>query len=210
MSDTPILRPDHGCLFDVASEQSGYFTVDQAHTCNFTWRALLYHTRGGRFRHIRRGLYRLRDFPPSPHEEVVAAWLAVDRDTAVISHESALDLLDLADVIPNAIHLTVPRSRRGLAIPPGACVHTASEPPQPNEVVTIDGVRVTAAARTIVDVTAADLAPDQVELAIANALSRGVATEDELTAQAGRRGDRVADQIDRALRKVRLGAVRAH
>ncbi|HEY8742110.1 MAG TPA: hypothetical protein VIU62_03370 [Chloroflexota bacterium] len=36
MSDTLNARPDHGRLFDIASEQSGFFTADQAHTCNFT------------------------------------------------------------------------------------------------------------------------------------------------------------------------------
>ena len=206
MSDTVNARPNHGCLFDIASEQSGFFTVDQAHTCNFTWRTLLYHTHRGRFRHIRRGLYRLRDFPLSPHEDIVAAWLAAGRDASVISHESALDLLELADVIPNAIHLTVPRSRRGLTVPSGTRVHTSGKPLLPDEVITIDGIRVTTAARTIVDVTEADLAPDQVELAIANALSRGIATPDELAEQAARRGRRVAEEIKRVLRMAKQQA----
>ena len=48
----------------------------------------------------------------------MAAWLAVGKQNAVVSHESALDLLDLSDVSPDRVHLTVPRSRRGLAAPP--------------------------------------------------------------------------------------------
>ena len=199
-------RPDHGCLFDIASDQSGFFTADQAHIWGFNWRMLLYHARQGRFRHIRRGLYRLRDFPASPHEEVVAVWLAAGRASAVISHESALDLLDLADIIPDAIHLTAPRSRRGLTVPLGARVHTSSAALRPDEVVMVDGIRVTAAARTIIDVTEADLAPDQVERAVANALARGTATEDELREQGSRRGRRVADQIDGVLPRVRQRA----
>src|SRR5687768_11843117 len=108
MSDEIPASPDHSCLFDVASEQHGYFTVQQAHGCGFGWRALLHHRKRGRFIHIRRGLYRLRDYPSSPREEVAAVWLAVGKDTAVVSHESALDLLDLSDVIPNSVHITVP------------------------------------------------------------------------------------------------------
>ena len=37
-------------------------------------------------------------------------WLAVGKDTAVVSHESALDLLDLSDVIPNAARNSHPHS----------------------------------------------------------------------------------------------------
>src|SRR5688572_22180598 len=133
MSDAPSASPDHGCLFDVASEQHGFFTVEQAHTCGFGWRLLLYHVKRGRFVHIKRGLYRLRDYPSSPREEAAAAWLSVGRDDAVVSHESALDLLDLSDVTPNSVHLTVPRRRRGLNPPPGATVHTAILPLQPDE-----------------------------------------------------------------------------
>jgi hypothetical protein len=40
--------------------------------------------------------------------------LAVGKDAAGVSHETALDLLDLSDVIPDTVHLTVPRTRRGL------------------------------------------------------------------------------------------------
>jgi predicted transcriptional regulator of viral defense system len=202
MSDTQGFGPDHGCLFDVAAEQHGYFTAEQAHACGFTWRTLYYHARRGRFLHLRRGLYRLRDFPASLHEEVVMVWLAAGRDEAVVSHQSALDLLDLADVIPDSVHLTVPRSRRGLAVPPGTVVHTTTRPLAPEEIVTLDGLPLTAAARTIVDVAEADLAPDQVERAVANALARGLATEAELRAQACARSGRVTDRIDRALRRL--------
>lgn len=202
MSDTQRLGPDHGCLFDVAAEQHGYFTAEQAHACGFTWRTLYYHARRGRFLHLRRGLYRLRDFPVSLHEEVVVAWLAAGRDEAVVSHQSALDFLDLTDVIPDSVHLTVPRSRRGLTVPPGAVVHTTTRPLAPEEIVTLDGLRITAAARTIADVAEADLARDQVERAVANAIARGLATETELRAEARARSDRVADQIDQVLRQL--------
>jgi predicted transcriptional regulator of viral defense system len=147
-------------------------------------------------------LYRLRDFPASLHEEVVMAWLAAGRDEAVVSHQSALDLLDLADVIPDSVHLTVPRSRRGLAVPPGVVVHTTTRPLALKEIVTLDGLPLTAAARTIVDVAEAELAPDQVERAVANALARGLTTEAELRAQACARSGRVTDRIDGALRRL--------
>jgi len=119
MSDTAPGGPDHVCLFDAASKQHGYFTTAQAHRCGFDWRGLHYHTARGRFVRARRGLYRLRDYPTSPREEVVAAWLAAGPDAAV-SHENALDLLELADVTPERVHVTVPRSRRGAGAGAGA------------------------------------------------------------------------------------------
>jgi len=85
----------------------------------------------------------------------VAAWLAVGKETAVVSHESALALLDLSDVIPKAVHLTVPRSRRHLPTIPGVKVHTTTRPLGAGDVVERDGVRVTSAARTILDAAGA-------------------------------------------------------
>ncbi len=199
MSDSKRVRPDHRCLFDVASEQHGYFTVEQAHQCGFRWRTLLYHVRRGRFLHIRRGLYRLRDYPSSPRDEVAAAWLAAGRQDAVVSHESALDLLELSDVVPESIHLIVPRSRRGLHPLPGVAIHTTSVPLRPDEVATVNGIRVTVAARSIVDAATAGTGPEQIEMAVAQALARGLATPDELHRQAAMRGRSVARLIAQAI-----------
>jgi predicted transcriptional regulator of viral defense system len=44
---------------------------------------------------------------------VVAAWLGVSDPDAVISHGSGLELYDLSDAIPNAVHLSIPRAKRG-------------------------------------------------------------------------------------------------
>jgi predicted transcriptional regulator of viral defense system len=190
----------------VASEQYGYFTVAQAHACGFGWRMLLHHAKSGRFVHVRRGLYRLRDYPSSPREEVAAAWLAVGKDEAVVSHESALDLLELSDVTPDSVHLTVPRRRRGLKPPSGATVHTASRPLRPDEVTTVGGIRVTVAARSIVDAADAGTGPEQIEMAVAQALDRRLATPDELRAQATTRGSRVVQQIDGAITRTQRTA----
>ncbi|MGH2588206.1 MAG: type IV toxin-antitoxin system AbiEi family antitoxin domain-containing protein, partial [Dehalococcoidia bacterium] len=128
MGDIASATPDQTCLFGVASGQHGYFTAAQARSCGFSWDLLTHHTRSGRFIRIRRGLYRLRDYPTSPREEVMAAWLAVGKDDAVVSHSSALDLLGLSDVIPNTIHITVPRARRHLPVLSGVTIHTTTRP----------------------------------------------------------------------------------
>ena len=192
-------RPDSQSLFETASEQGGYFTAAQARAAGFSWALLTHHAKTGRFVRVRRGLYRLREYPSFPREEVLAAWLAVGKDAAVVSHDTALDLLGLSDVVPDAVHLTVPRSHRYRAPIPGVRIHTATVPPGPGERVVRDGVPVTAPVRTILDAAAAGTAPEQIELAIRQAIGRGIATPDELRRGARRRGWRVAGLIDGAL-----------
>ena len=183
--------------------QHGYFTAAQARACGFAWDLLTHHTRRGRFLRVRRGLYRLRDYPSSPREEVVTAWLALGRDTAIVSHDSALDMLGLSDVIADAVHLTVPRSKRHLPLLPGVVIHTTTRPLLPDDFTFREGIRLTAAARTILDAAEAGTAPEQIELAVAQALERGLATARQLEDGARRRSRRVAQLIGSALAKAR-------
>jgi predicted transcriptional regulator of viral defense system len=192
-------KPSRDELFDVASGQGGYFTTGQALACGFSRALLTHHVKSGRFSRVRRGLYRFREYPASSREHVLAAWLAAGKDTAVVSHESALDLLDLSDVIPDAVHLTVPRTRRNLPSLPGARIHTTSRALESDDLVVRDGMAVTSATRSILDAAEAGMAPDQIEAAVRQALDRGLATREPLLARAGERGRRVAELIARAI-----------
>ncbi|HEY2142263.1 MAG TPA: hypothetical protein VGG98_09415 [Solirubrobacteraceae bacterium] len=60
----------------------------------------------------RRGLSRLRGYPGSSHEQVRASWFAVGTGRAVVSHESALELHELSDVLPNTVLLLVDHRHR--------------------------------------------------------------------------------------------------
>jgi predicted transcriptional regulator of viral defense system len=210
MSDTlfvrPTLRssarPDRARLFEIASEQGGYFTAGQASASGYSWALLSHHVKSGRFLRVRRGLYRFREYPTSPREYVLAAWLAIGKDNAVVSHESALDLLDLSDVIPDAAHLSVPRSRRNLPSLPGVRIHTTARPLGPGDLAYRDGMVVTSATRTILDAAEASTAPDQIELAVVQAVERGLATPDRLRRGAAERGRRVAALVEGALSKI--------
>jgi predicted transcriptional regulator of viral defense system len=199
MHDAMIDRPDFSCLVATATAQHGYFTAAQARACGFRWNLLAYHARSGAFIRTQRGLYRLRDYPSSPREEVAAAWLAAGKEAAVISHESALDLLDLSDVIPDRVHLTVPRTRRYLPKPPGVTIHTTSRPLQPADITVRDGIRLTSATRTILDAAEAGTGPEQIEIAVKQAVERGLTTRTLLRQAAHERGRRVARLIEGAL-----------
>jgi predicted transcriptional regulator of viral defense system len=199
MNDTITLAPDHDCLFSVASEQHGYFTAAQARGCGFSRFLLSRHASGGRYDRAARGIYRLRAYPSSPLDEVVAAWLTVGKDRAVVSHESALDLHGLSDVIPGAVHLTVPRSVRHPPKLTGVKVHTTTRSISPGEVTIREGIRVTSVPRTIVDAADAGTGPEQIELAIRQAIQRGLTTRGRLERASSDRSSRVRDLIDRSL-----------
>ncbi|MBI2941631.1 MAG: type IV toxin-antitoxin system AbiEi family antitoxin domain-containing protein [Chloroflexi bacterium] len=205
MTNTPphsATRPDRICLFHVASGQAGYFTAGQARGCGFSRALLSHHVRSGRFIHIRHGLYRFREYPSSPREHVLAAWLAVGKNVAVVSHESALDLLDLSDVIPDAVHLTVPRSRRSLPSLAGVKIHTTDRSIEPGERWVREGMVITSATRSILDTAEKGADPEQIELAVAQAIERGLATTEELRRTASERSRRVAELIAGALQQV--------
>lgn len=194
--------PDYSELFEVASEQGGYFTAAQARERGVSQPLLSHHSRGGgRFVRVRHGLYRMREYPSSPREDVIVAWLAVGRDVAVVSHDSALDLLDLSDVVPDAVHLTVPRAKRYRRRAAGTRIHTTTRLLRPGEVVVRDGIRVTSAERSIADAAQAGTAPDQIVTAVAQAVERGMTTQSRLIEAARGRGRRVERLVQRALQQ---------
>lgn len=192
-------RVDHDSLYRIAESQAGYFTAQQALDAGMDRSTLLHHARpGGRYERVRRGLYRLRHFPSSPHEHVVAAWLPLP-EPAVVSHESALELYDLSDVIPNAVHITLPRSKRGQRGRPGVRFHTVENPPGTDDTRRLAGVVVTSPERTIVDALETGTQMEQIELAVSQALQRGLTTPRRLRAAAAGRSRRVRMFIDRLL-----------
>jgi predicted transcriptional regulator of viral defense system len=201
MGDTAH-TPDRKDLFAVASQQGGYFTAEQARRCGYTWALLSHHALGGRFVRIRRGLYRLKEYPSSPREDVLAGWLAVGRDAAVVSHESALELLGLSDVVPDRVHLTVSRSHRGRKAPAGVRMHTTTQRLRREDIIIRDGIRLTSPARSIIDAASTGVAPEQVASAAREAVARGLVTKRVLEKAARAQGKRVGRLVEEALLEV--------
>lgn len=198
-------KPDWSCLVEMASQQKGYFAADQARACGFSWDLLSHRASSGSIRRIRRGLYRLPDYPSSAREEVMVGWLSAGRESAVVSHESALELHGLTDLIPGSTHVIVPRSRRGYRGPSGVTVHTTQDLPE-KDIVTREGMRVTSPARSIADAADAGVSPEHVQVAVREALDRGLTTRRRLLRVADSRGGRAKTIIERAV-EGRSGAV---
>src|SRR5262245_26224446 len=92
-------------LYAVAEAQGGYLNAQQALEVGVPRSTLTYHAReGGTLERVGRAVYRLRRFPSSPHEHVIPAWLALARADAVVSHVSAMELLELTDMIADEVH----------------------------------------------------------------------------------------------------------
>ena len=165
-------------LYALAEGNAGYLTARAAADAGIARSTLSHHARaGGRLFHVARSLYRLRDFPTSPHEHIVAGWLrAPPSADAVVSHESALELDDLSDVIADEVHVTVPRAKRRKPIE-GVVVHPTTFAVTQRQRRNVLGIPVTTVDRTIIDVLRSTGMTEQVEAAVEQALQRGLTTK---------------------------------
>jgi len=183
-------KPNHNQLYEIAESQAGYFTSVQAREVGLSWERLSSNVKTGKFLRIAHGVYRLVQFPGSPYEDLFVAWLRAGPNSA-ISHESALALYELSDVLPGEVHVILPRTssrrRRGIRL------HTNKL--SPDEITTREGLPVTTVVRTICDVSARNLPEEQVRQAIQEALDRGLVTREELLTQAKRHKGRARQMI---------------
>jgi predicted transcriptional regulator of viral defense system len=174
-------RETERSLLTIASGQGGYFTAAQALSVGYTYRQQHFHRERGNWLLIDRGLFRLRDYPSSPHEDLIrwAFWSRARDGTiqAAVSHESALAFHDLGDVMPAKLHLTVPKGFRKRA--PGACIlHYGDLAEQ--DIERHEGFLMTTPFRTIKDVAESPLSPEHLIKALREALSRGLIRRKQL------------------------------
>jgi predicted transcriptional regulator of viral defense system len=179
MANASPKPPSWDDLFELAASQDGLFSTSQAADAGYSPQLLQKHLHAGRVRRVRRGVYRLVHFPPGEHEDLAAVWLWSDR-AGVFSHETALSLHGLSDVLPARVHLTVPSdwSRRRLRVPQGVVLAYADVPKEDRA--WVGSVQVTAVRRTLADSMEAGVAPDLVEQAFQQAGDRGLVSKVEL------------------------------
>lgn len=196
-------KPHWTRLRQAAQEQKGYFTAAQARAAGYDSSNLSHRASAGSIRRIQRGLYRLPDFPPSPREEVMAAWLAAGKNQAIVSHETALEIHGLSDIIPSSVHITVPRERRWYKGGSGVVVHTTTSAIPEDDIVVREGMRVTSPERSIADAAEWRTFDEHVETAVRDALRRGLTTGPRIRAQAASRGGAVEVVLLRALERAK-------
>ena len=124
MTTTAHNLPDWDQLFETAAAQDGLFTTRQAAEAGYSSQLIAHHLSARRMLRVRRGVYRIVHFPAGDHEDLAAVWLWSEQQ-GVFSHQTALALHNLSDVLPAQLHLTLPlawRSRR-LRVPEGVVLH---------------------------------------------------------------------------------------
>src|SRR5579863_1964403 len=179
MPSIPITAPSWQSLYDTAASQEGLFTTRHAAAAGYSDPLLAHYQKVGRIARIRRGIYRLVHFPSGEQEELVTAWLWTDSQ-GVLSHQTALTLHGLSDVLPAQIHLTLPLSwrRRRFRVPRGLVLHHADV--SSGERTWVGAVPVTSARRTLNDCAIAGLSPDLLRQGAKQALTRGLVTKAEI------------------------------
>lgn len=158
-------------LVEVAAEQHGYVTTRDARDIGVDPVQLRLLAARGRLERAGRGVYRVPVLPRGEHDELAAA-VAWTLGRGVISHESALALHALADVNPSRIHLTVPRDNHPRAAG-GQLYRLHRRDLQATDITSVDGIFVTAVARTIKDCLGAGSDPYQLRAAIDRAEAEG-------------------------------------
>lgn len=173
------ITPDWDHLFEIAAAQEGYFTTQQAAEAGYSPQLIAHHLSAGRMQRARRGIYRLVHYPAGEHDELVIIWLWSER-AGVFSHQTALALHDLSDILPAQLHLTLPQTWRArrLRVPDGVVIHHAVL--DSDRAWWFGSAPATSPRRTLEDCARVNLPPELLRAAALEALDRGLVTHDDL------------------------------
>src|SRR5439155_26354734 len=111
MSPSRQMGPDWDRLYETALAQEGHFTTQQALDAGYSSQLLVKYLNSGKIIRVRRTVFRPKHFPPGQREDLVALWLCSDR-AGIFSHDTALMLHELSDLLPSPARLTVPVTLR--------------------------------------------------------------------------------------------------
>ncbi|MBI4730250.1 MAG: type IV toxin-antitoxin system AbiEi family antitoxin domain-containing protein [Acidobacteria bacterium] len=165
-------------LLEAANEQYGYITADDARAAGVDPAHLRIMHHRGLLTRVARGVYRFPVVPTTALDQYMEAALW-PRTTAVLSHETALDLHGLCDVNPARIHVTVPaRYRLRREVPLMYRLHRRDL--DPGDLTRYEGIPIVTVYRAILDGVEADLGRHLVEQAMDTARRRGLLAPAEL------------------------------
>jgi very-short-patch-repair endonuclease len=158
-------------LAALAEQQFGVFARQQAAAAGLSEYAITRRAMSGRWEPVFPGVYRLPGSTRTGRQKAMAAVLW-GGDASAISHVTAGRLLRVGSMIVDRVHVTVPYGA-GVRTPE-LLIHHAPRFPRADLVV-VDGIRCTSAARTIID-CAALLGDEALEDAFEQARRMGLTT----------------------------------
>jgi predicted transcriptional regulator of viral defense system len=170
-----MLRDAFSTVLELATDQYGYVTAEQARQAGVHPMTLVMMAKRATIERVDHGLYRVPAVPPHRLAEYRGATLWPFGRTGVLSHETALELLELSDVNPDRIHLTLPKAFRiRRAIPRRYVIHHADL--SVADVTMHEGVPITTATRAICDCLTAGVRPTLLHQAIQDGERAGYLT----------------------------------
>jgi predicted transcriptional regulator of viral defense system len=169
----------YNSLFDLATEQYGYVTAEEAVELGVYKSRLPEMATRGVVERVDRGLYRFPAVPRTRLDQYMEAVLWPHRARGVISHASALDLHDMCDVNPAHIDVTVPRGYRVTRRPP-QIYRLHHRDLRAEEIARHEGIPVVTPRRAIMDAIEAHLGQGLIRQAIETARGRGSITRKEV------------------------------
>jgi len=99
-------------LREVALDQHGFVTYQQALDQGVTPQSLTMLVKRGRLEREAHGVYRVPQVPVSSCYQLMKAVLWTGAPEACLSHETALDAYGVSDINPTMIYITVAKNRR--------------------------------------------------------------------------------------------------
>lgn len=159
-------------LFEVATDQYGYVTAEDARSLGIEPQRLRALASRGDLRRVSHGLYRFDAVPVTMHDQLMEATLW-PRRLGVISHDTALDLWDLCDISPAKVHVTVPRRARVRRdVSAAYAVHIRDL--DASDFTRREGIPVVTVVRAILDGMEAIISPHLITQALDSAERRGL------------------------------------
>jgi predicted transcriptional regulator of viral defense system len=168
---------DH--LAESAGPRDGYFTRADARAAGAGEAILEALLDEHAIETISTDVYHLVQFPRTDREELITLWLQTDRQ-GVFSHETALLLHELSDILPRRQHIMVPPGFDVGARQFDASVELLRGDVADAEKCWIGPVPYTSALRTLRDCIDIGVSPDLIEQAIEEGLERGLFTVAEI------------------------------
>lgn len=168
-------RSAYAAVVDIAAEQQGYVTQDDARGAGIAASTLARMAERGTLVRTSHGVYRVPLIPAGPLDQYREATLWPRGARGVLSNETALGLYELSDVNPAKIHITVPRAHRPQRETPALyVVHRADL--RDVEITAHEGIPIVTPVRAILDAHDAGLGPALIGQAIADGQRLGVLT----------------------------------
>jgi predicted transcriptional regulator of viral defense system len=173
-------------LYETARSQQGFFTTKQAIRAGFGEKTHAYHAKVGNWIREHRGIYRLADFPTAERPDLMLWYLwsqnRQEVPEGIYSHDTALSLHELSDIMPSKLHMTVPKHfRRNSRIPEILVLHRADH--SDGDIQEMHGVRATSPLRTILDLLqTGHLDRNLIRQAIDEAMRRGLISKKQVDA----------------------------